>query len=185
MQGNLDWSGSDTLSLNITDRGNVGTGGARSAVGQVNIIVNPVNDPPVIILDPEGVGLLPAGGALGTDEDLPLSLALLAINDTEMFADGGGRLTVSLHCSNGGIGVTTGNNSDVESDKIMDGVVWVVGGLAEGAGAGPWQAVSFSGWLAETNDVLRKLEYSPAQDWHGVDDLNVSLGVGLCELKEY
>lgn len=167
--------------MNITDRGNVGTGGARSAVGQVDIAVAPVNDPPVIILDPEGVGLLPAGGALGTDEDLPLSLALLSINDTEMSADGGGRLTVSLHCSNGGIGVSTAKSSDTEREETVEGVVWVVGGLAAGAGAGPWQAVSFSGGLAETNEVLRKLEYSPAPDWHGVDDLNVSLrsGVGL------
>ena len=167
--------------MNITDGGNVGTGGARSAVGEVEIVVAPVNDPPVVILDPEGAGLLPAGGALGTDEDLPLSLALLSINDTEMSADGRGRLTVSLHCSNGGIGVTTGRTPNVQSEETVEGVVWVVGGLAEGAGVGPWQAVSFSGGLAESNEVLRKLEYSPAPDWHGVDDLTVSLrsGVGL------
>lgn len=181
-QGNRDWSGSDTLSLNITDRGNVGTGGARSAVGRVNILVASVNDPPVIGLDPDGAGLLPTGGALGTDEDIPLSLALLAINDTEIYATGegsaggGGRLTVSLHCSNGRIGVSTGNNSAAQGDEAMEGVVWAVGGLAEGAGAGPWQVVSFSGGLAETNEVLRKMEYSAAPDWHGVDDLHVSQG---------
>lgn len=165
--------------MNITDRGNVGTGGARSAIGQVDITVAPVNDPPVINLDPEGVGLLPTGGALGTDEDIPLSLALLSINDTEISVEGAGRLTVSLHSSNGGIGVTTGKTSDVKSEETVAGVVWVVGGLAEGAGAGPWQAVSFSGGLAETNEVLRKLQYSPAPDWHGVDALNVSLKSGV------
>lgn len=161
--------------MNITDRGSVGTGGARSAIGQVDITVAPVNDPPVINIDPEDAGLLPAGGALGTDEDIPLSLALLSINDTEISANRGGRLTVSLHSSNGGIGVTTGITSEVESEETVAGVVWIVGGLADGAGAGPWQVVSFSGGLIETNEVLRKLQYFPAPDWHGVDALSVSL----------
>ena len=170
-QGMPDWSGLDTLSLNVTDLGNVGAGGALAATGQVQISVSPVNDLPEILLDPEGFGLLPNGRALGTDEDVPLPLALLAVQDKEMSAGGGGRLTVSLQCSNGGF-ATASNEVDEESAM---GVVWAVGGFAGDAGPGPWQTVVFSGGLAETNGVLAKLEYTPAQDWHGVDDLHVSM----------
>lgn len=138
--------------------------------------MSPVNDPPEILLDPEGFGLLPSGGALGTDEDVPLPLALLAIYDKEISATGGGRLTISLQCSNGGFAIAldeaTGGDEEAE---IAMGVVWAVGGLARDAGTGPWQAVVFSGGLADTNEVLSKLEYVPAPDWHGVDSLNVSL----------
>lgn len=163
----------DTLFLNVTDLGNVGAGGALVVSGQVQIYVSPVNDPPEILLDPEGFGLLPNGGALGTDEDVPLPLALLAIEDTEMSAGGRGRLTVSLQCSNGGFGIALDEVAAGDADSAM-GVVWAVGGFAGDAGTGPWQTVVFSGGLAETNGVLDKLEYAPAQDWHGVDDLNVS-----------
>lgn len=136
--------------------------------------MSPVNDPPVILLDPEGFGLLPSGGALGTDEDVPLPLALLAIHDKEMSAGGGGRLTISLQCSNGGFAIASEKTTGGDEKTAM-GVVWAVGGLAGDAGAGPWQAVVFSGGLEDTNSVLSKLEYVPAPDWHGVDDLNVSL----------
>lgn len=173
-QGYSDWSGTDTLYLNITDLGNVGTGVALSTAGQVNIVVSPINDPPDIVVDPHGFGLLPGGGALGTDEDVPLSLALLAIQDKEISAGGRGRLTVSLQCSNGGFTVPLGGSVEDDEAPAM-AVVWTVGGLAEGAGMGPWQAIAFSGGLTETNHLLGELEYLPGPNWHGVDDLNVSL----------
>lgn len=139
----------------------------------MQLTVSPVNDPPEILLDPDGFGLLPSGGALGTDEDVPLPLALLSIDDKEMSAGAGGRLTISLHCSKGGFAIaldkTTGG--DEETAKA---VVWAVGGFAGGAGTGPWQSIVFSGGLTDTNRVLSKLEYVPTPNWHGVDDLNVS-----------
>lgn len=176
-----DWSGLDTLYLNATDLGNVGAGGALVATGQVQISVSPVNDPPGILLDPEGFGLLPNGGALGTHEDVPLPLALLSIEDKEMSAGGGGRLTVSLQCLNGGFAIASDEVSSGDEESAM-GVVWAVGVFAEDAGTGPWSTVVFSGGLAETNGVLDKLEYTPSKDWHGVDDLNVRLTRrnGLC-----
>lgn len=159
--------------VNITDNGNTGTGGALVAVGRVPISVSPVNDPPEIRINPNGFGLLPAGGALGTEEDVPLSLELVSINDKEMSAGSGGRLTVSLQCSNGGLTVRL-DDSDGDGQGAATGVTWAVGGEAESAGTGPWQAVVFSGELADTNRVLSKLNYMPRSDWHGVDDLNVS-----------
>ncbi|CAN0242048.1 unnamed protein product, partial [Hapterophycus canaliculatus] len=42
--GTPDWSGPDILSLNITDLGNVGTGGSLAASGRVQVTVLPVND---------------------------------------------------------------------------------------------------------------------------------------------
>lgn len=136
--------------------------------------VSPVNDPPQILLDPEGPGLLPSGGALGTDEDILLPLEMFAIHDNEMSAGGGGRLTVSLQCSNGGIAVSSDKLADEEDDEPLMEVVWVVGGGAEAPGTGPWQAVVFSGGLAQANAVLSKLEYVPSPHWHGVDELKVS-----------
>lgn len=152
----------------------MGAGGAQTASGQVQITVSPVNDPPEVVVDPEGFGLLPSGGALGTDEDVPLPLALLAVHDKEISAEGGGRLTVSLLCASGGISIAL-DDAAAGSEESDMGVVWAVGGFAQDAGTGPWQAVVFSGGLAETNGVLSRLEYAPAPDWHGVDDLNVSL----------
>lgn len=172
-QGMPDWSGLDTLFLNLTDLGNVGEGGALASTGQVQIAVSPVNDAPEILLDPDGFGLLPNGGALGTDEDVPLPLALLSIQDKEMSAGGGGRLTVSIQCSNGGFTISLDEAAAGEEELAME-VVWAVGGAAGDAGPSPWQSVVYAGGLAETNRVLGMLEYTPAQDWHGVDDLNVS-----------
>lgn len=160
--------------MNVTDLGNVGKGETLSAFGQVLITVSPVNDPPEINFDPKGVGMLRSGGALGVDEDTPLSLALLSINDTEMSAGGGGRLTVSLKCSNGGFTIIPESSGEIDGGVVLE-VVWAVGGLAKGAGLGPWQVVAFSGGLVEINQVLARLEYLPGLDWHGVDDLTVSL----------
>lgn len=137
------------------------------------MMVSPVNDPPEILLHPGGFGLLPSGGALGTDEDVPLPLAMIVVHDKEMAAGGAGRLTISLQCSRGGFAIPSEEAAE-EGELATMGVSWVVGGHAHGTGTGPWPAVVFSGGLAETNAVLVKLEYSPAPDWHGVDDLNVS-----------
>ncbi len=152
----------------------MGGGGAQTVSDQVQITVLPINDPPEILLDPDGFGLLPSGGALGTDEDTPLPLALLAINDIEISTEGEGRLTVSLQCTHGGISIALDDAPEGDEESAM-GVVWAVGGFTQDAGAGPWQAVVFSGGLAETNGVLSRLDYASTPDWHGIDDLNVSL----------
>jgi hypothetical protein len=46
-QGNQDYNGSDTISLNINDGGSTGTGGAQQASASINVTVNAVNDAPV------------------------------------------------------------------------------------------------------------------------------------------
>lgn len=172
-QGLLDWSGNDAISVNVSDLGNIGAGGALFTVGEIPIIVSPVNDPPDILLDPGGFGLLPGGGVLGLDEDTRLPLGLLSVNDKEIAAEGKGRLTLSLESLNGGFGLPADGLLE-ESDTAAAHVVWTIGGLAEGAGVGAWPAVVFSGGLTETNRALHELEYVPGHDWHGIDDLTVS-----------
>lgn len=166
----------DTLSFSVTDLGNAGAGEALHAEGQVLIEVLSVNDPPEIILDRNGEGVLPSGGALDTDEDTPLVLTMLSVNDVEMLTTGRGRLTISLRCATGGIGIASGEAAE-DGEKATAKVVWAVGGLAEGAGPGPWQAVAFSGGLPEANQALSGLTYVPAPDWHGVDDIHVRLTI--------
>ncbi len=46
--GNQDFNGSDTLSINLNDRGNTGSGGTLSHSQTVDITINPVNDIPVM-----------------------------------------------------------------------------------------------------------------------------------------
>lgn len=152
----------------------MGTGGALSAVGHVPIAVSPVNDAPEITLDPSGFGVLLGSKALGTNEDVPLSLAFLSINDSEIFTSGRGRLTISLHCLNGGFKLPLSYFIQGEVKAAM-GLVWAIGGAAKGAGKGPWQAIVYSGGLTAINQVLSEMEYLPVFDWHGIDDMHVSL----------
>lgn len=156
--------------MNVTDEGNVGTGGVLSFSRHVQITVLPINDPPEIILDQNGPGLLSGGGALVTDEDTPLSLELLSVSDIEMSSHGQGRLVISLECSNGGFSLVLVNDTQAQPH----GVVWAIGGAALEAGDGPWPAIVFSGGLFEVNRTLQNLEYIPGNDWHGVDDIMVS-----------
>lgn len=177
-KGLPDWSGNDIISVNITDLGNIGAGGPLSTVGEVTINVSPVNDPPYIYLDLDGHGLLPGGGVLGLEEDSSLPLALLSVTDKEVAADGVGRLTLSLWCVSGGFRLPT-SGFDEEISEAAAEVVWAIGGLAKGAGVGPWPAVAFSGELAEVNRALHELEYLPASDWYGIDDLTVRFGSAI------
>lgn len=167
------------LTINISDSGNVGEGGALHGVGYMHVTVLPLNDPPDIIIDAQDPGLLAHGGALGLDEDGTLSLALLSVDDKEV-ASGNGKLTLSLQCQHGEIGFSAdedvGFSADEDEDNVATArdVAWDVGGFAQPAEEGPWPAVEFSGGIVEVNRVLSVLEYVPRRDWHGVDDLTVS-----------
>jgi len=46
---NSNFSGSDTLTVTVNDRGFFGSGGARTAVGTVGITITAVNDPPELV----------------------------------------------------------------------------------------------------------------------------------------
>lgn len=156
--------------MNVTDEGNVGTGGVHSSSRHTQITVLPVNDPPEIILDQNGPGLLPGGGALVTDEDTPLSLELLSVSDVEISSHGRWQLVISLECSNGGFALVLDYNTQAQPHEV----VWAIGGAAFGAGDGPWPAIVFSGGLFGINRTLQNLEYIPENDWHGIDDIMVS-----------
>ena len=58
-QGDLNYNGSDTLNVTISDNGHTGIGGAHSDSSTVAITVNPVNDAPVVT----------AGGTLNYTEN--------------------------------------------------------------------------------------------------------------------
>lgn len=53
-QGDLNFNGDDTLTVNINDQGNTGDGGPQQDTETVDITVNPIDDEPVV--DPNGPG---------------------------------------------------------------------------------------------------------------------------------
>lgn len=48
-----DYTGADTLTVQVSDQGNTGAGGAKTATGTVNITVTAVNDAPVLFANSE------------------------------------------------------------------------------------------------------------------------------------
>ncbi|MEX2489651.1 MAG: tandem-95 repeat protein, partial [Pseudomonadales bacterium] len=96
-----DFNGSDTLSVDVTDNGNTGSGGALTDTATVDITVNVVNDAPSFTKGPdqevpEDAGAqtvsgwatnLDTGG--GSDEDSQtLTFNVLSNSNTAMFASG-------------------------------------------------------------------------------------------------
>jgi hypothetical protein len=59
-KGNLNYNGSDTLTMLTSDGGNTGTGGAKTASSTVAITVSPVNDAPVLETNNGATYILPS-----------------------------------------------------------------------------------------------------------------------------
>ena len=98
---NLNFSGSASLSIVVNDLGNVGSGGAKSATGNVAISVSAVNDAPI--------NSVPSGG-LSTSEDITLTISgasAISIADVDV---GLASEQVTLSVTNGRLtlGTTTG-----------------------------------------------------------------------------
>lgn len=73
-RGNSNFSGTDTVSLTLSDQGGNGSGGAKSDSKTISITVSPVNDAPVITVP----------GAQSASEDTNLVIAGISVSDVDI-----------------------------------------------------------------------------------------------------
>lgn len=145
-RGNLDFNGSDPLTITANDGGNTGSGGPKTDTHVVAITVDPVNDAPV--------NTLPTSLSVNEDTDLPISA--LSISDVDA---GSSNMSVTLSVSNGTITVTSG----------------VSGGLAaNGISGSGSKTVTLSGSQAQINATLATVVYRGDLNFNGDDTLTVT-----------
>lgn len=147
---NLNFSGSDVLSVAVTDNGNTG-GGALSASGSITLTVNPINDTPTIT----------APATATTNEDNALAFTnsnQVSVADVDPAT---GPFNVTLTLTNGGtppgsIAVANGGATFTDNNGA-DGTL------------------AFNGTLTQINAALAGLTYTPAGNFNG----NASLVVNV------
>jgi len=141
-------SGTVTVSVSLDDRGNTGTGGAKASSATFNLAISPVNDAPV-----NGV---PGAQTMFSNGTLVFSAAngnAISVSDVDV---AGGNLRVTLVGINGLI--TLGS----------------VSGLSFIAGDGAGDAtITFEGSLADINNALAGLSFSPLAGYFGAASLRI------------
>ncbi|MHC4877874.1 MAG: SdrD B-like domain-containing protein [Planctomycetota bacterium] len=146
----IDFSGSDTLSIQVDDLGNLGGGGPLTTSQSVNISVTGVNDAPAIVVP----------GTQTTNEDTSL-----VFNDSNS-----NRITVSD---------ADAGPQDLEVQlSVPDGTFTLsqTTGLTFSIGDGTDDsAMRFQGTATEINAALDGLIFDPAQDFEGSVSLTISV----------
>lgn len=140
---NADFTGSDTLSLTVNDRGLSGSGGALEVSDTVGITVLNDDDPPRNEVP----------GAQTTAEDTTLVFGetrRIAVSDVDAPAGG---LQVSLTATNGLLDLST------------------TSGLSFSAGGDGTAAMTFTGQIADINTALDDLEFSPTANFNGAAEI--------------
>ncbi|MBW4522495.1 MAG: VCBS domain-containing protein [Scytolyngbya sp. HA4215-MV1] len=112
-RGVLNFFGNDTLSINVNDQGNTGSGGAKSDLDTIAIVVAPDNDPPLLV---NNNPLFVVEG-----KSLKITGSLLKVTDAE---DAPGQITYTLQSapSNGSLrrGTTILNSGDTFTQADID-----------------------------------------------------------------
>jgi len=149
--GDANWSGSETLSISVDDRGNTGqdpglTGTATSetAAASLAITLNPINDAPVVTVP----------GAQFVNEDTNLTITGVSVADIDVSDTAGGEVEVTLSV---GQGVLTLAQSTGLSAFTGDGTA----------------SVRVKGSLADVNGAIATLTYRAGQDYFGSDKLTI------------
>ena len=141
-------SGNVTVTVSLDDRGNTGTGGAKVSSATFNLAISPVNDAPV--------NSVPGAQTVLSNGTLVFSAGngnAISISDVDV---AGGNLRVTLVGINGLI--TLGSTS----------------GLSFLAGDGTVDAsMTFDGSLADINNALAGLRFSPTPGYHGAASLQI------------
>ncbi|WP_165570868.1 beta strand repeat-containing protein [Comamonas thiooxydans] len=141
-------SGTVIVTVSLDDRGNTGTGGAKVSSATFNLAISPVNDAPV--------NSVPGAQTVLSNETLVFSADngnAISISDVDV---AGGNLRVTLVGINGRI--TLGSTS----------------GLLFLAGDGTVDAImTFDGSLADINNALAGLSFTPQPGYHGAASLQI------------
>ncbi len=126
-RGNTDYHGVDTLSIGVSDNGNVGAGGALTTSGSVAITVTPVNDTPTLTA-PAATQNLSAGNTVtfSTANGNAISIADAKDSGTAPFTD---NQTLTLTATSGTLTLATTANLTVTGDAT--GTVVLTGTLAD------------------------------------------------------
>ncbi len=144
-QGNLNFNGTDTLSVTVNDQANTGSGGALTDTGSFDIAVQAVNDQPHLTL--------PADQSVNEDT----SLAISGISVADVDANGGDvEVTLSVGSGTLTLADTTGLT------------------FSTGTGAGD-ASVTFTGTVADINAALTTLSYQGNLNFNGTDTLSVTV----------
>ncbi|MFK8401434.1 DUF4347 domain-containing protein [Pseudomonas sp. BGr12] len=141
-------SGIVIVTVSLDDRGNTGTGGAKVSSATFNLDISPVNDAPV--------NSVPGAQTVLSNETLVFSAGngnAISISDVDV---AGGNLRVTLVGINGLI--TLGS----------------ISGLSFLAGDGTVDAImTFDGSLADINNALAGLSFTPMAGYHGAASLQI------------
>jgi cytochrome c-type biogenesis protein CcmE len=148
-QGLPDYHGPDQLTVTVNDQGHAGSGEALSDSGTIALTVHPVNDAPQLTLPAD----------LAVDEDTPLAIPGIVIADVDVDPQSSDQaLLVTLSVEHGTL--TLGDTA----------------GLTFSVGDGTGDATMvFSGSLDALNGALATLSYQGLQDYHGPDQLTVTV----------
>jgi len=143
-KGNLNFNGSDQLTLVTQDRGNTGSGGEKITTSTVAIVVDAVNDAPVTTV--------PGMQKIAEDMSLVFSGSnTISISDVDS-----GFATVTLTVRNGTLNLaSTSGINFINGDGIND------------------STMTFSGSLSAINAALANLSYTSDLNFNGSDQLTV------------
>ncbi len=136
-QGNLNYAGSDTLTIVVDDQGNTGSGGALSDTGVVEITVTPENDAPT--------GTVTVSGTPIEDQTLTASNTL---------ADVDGLGTISYQWYRDGVAIAGATGSTYAlGDADVGRTITVMASYTDGQGTNESVTSAGVGPIANVNDT--------------------------------
>ncbi|HIF9181107.1 TPA: DUF5801 repeats-in-toxin domain-containing protein [Photobacterium damselae] len=147
-----DFNGEDSMSVTVDDLGNSGAGGALTDSGQVDIVVNPVNDAPENTVPNEVVA----------QEDTTTVISGLSVSDPDYSESGSSdSMTVTLSVEHGILDITLPAGSSL---------------VVTGNGSGE---LVISGSLDEINKLLDQgVNYTADENYSGSDELTMTTNDG-------
>ncbi|MEA2874366.1 MAG: hypothetical protein QOH67_4344, partial [Hyphomicrobiales bacterium] len=145
----LNYNGSDTLTMLSDDSGATGTGGLQTDSDPVTITINPVNDQVAIS----------APASVATNEDTSVAVTGLSISDVDANYPSGasGNYSVTLSASHGTL--TLGTTAGLSFDS----------GTANGTAT-----LTFHGTLTNINAALATASYTGNTNYNGTDTIAFS-----------
>ena len=165
----LDWHGTDTLNVTACDQGNTGAGGARTASASLPLLVQPVNDAPIVSV--------PARQTV--DEDHPARLRGVSVFDVDAGDVAGAVMEVTLVVLGGRLRLRSQSGLSLSSSSgaVLDPLT-LPRSMASGAGQPMSAAALCDGWtarkltvtgpLASLNAALAELTYFPDDNTNSV-----------------